>query len=141
MDRCYIEDDILTSCALRFDGWKFKETTGFDHEQALDHFWRTGEWNISPDEQLATFFMLQQGLCQRGLEQQPRHSKRWRALRSLFLRVHSYAIPEGYRAPEEAKEWVEKWEQGYRRWLEMCVTFITRIHESTPYEDDGRLDE
>lgn len=60
------EDDVLIHCALRFDGWKYKEATGFDHFQALDCYWETGEWALQPEEQLCMFFLLQRGLYKYG---------------------------------------------------------------------------
>src|SRR6478672_8545134 len=58
-----VEDDILSCCALRFDGWKFREATGFNHVRAIDRFFETGWWPPSEYKRLASFFLLQRGLC------------------------------------------------------------------------------
>ncbi len=59
MNRPFDEHDILTHCALRFDGYAYLEQSGFDHQQALEDFFQTGEWNLSPLEAMTTLFTLQ----------------------------------------------------------------------------------
>ena len=61
------EDDILTCCALRFDGSAFAEDTGFDGGAALDRFFESGEWPGSLEERFALFFLLQRDLCKWAL--------------------------------------------------------------------------
>lgn len=128
------EDDILSACALRFDGWQYIEMTDFDHQRALESFFQTGQWPSVALEQLAMFFTLQRGLFKWGLEYEPKHGRYWRAFRSLFLLVHSYEIPEEYRLAG----YYEEWESEYRPRLAECVALVERIHATTPYHDNAR---
>ena len=128
------EDEILMTCALRFDGYKYKQLTDFDQKGALEDFFATGEWTISPLEQLATFFLLQRGLFKWGLEWEPKDGKYWRAFRSLFLLVHHYEVPEALR--DTVNDSYYRWEYKYKPRLLECVEFIRGIHKNTRYEDE-----
>lgn len=127
------EDEILITCALRFDGWKYKELTDFDQVKALDDFFATGEWNISPLEHLTTFFLLQRGLFKWDLEYEPRNGKFWRAFRSLFFLVYDYEVPEAFKFT--GTDSYDRWEYKYKPRLQQCVDFIRSLHENTQYED------
>ena len=125
------EDEVLICCALRFDGWKFIKDTGFAYEVALERFWATGQWELTPEEQLALFFMLQRGLYKWGLEREPRRGKYWRAFRSLFLEVYGYAIPDPYQHPQYLAEWAQRFEPTLPEW----VNLVQHLHETTIYDD------
>ncbi len=129
-----VEDDILVVCALRFDGWKYQQATNFNQRKAIDQFFETGQWNISRDEQLATFFLLQRGLAKWNLVYEPKHGRYWRAFRMLFLLAHSYEIPEEYRLAG----YYEQWEREYRPNLAEHVARIRTIHMSTAYDDNAK---
>ena len=124
------EDDILTTCALRFRGYDYQEAYPFDQERALEHFVRTGEWDLVPLEQLTAFFMLQRYLFKWGGEQLARDSQEWRAFRSLFLTTYAYEIPAEYRHPD----YDEPWEREYRPHLVTCVKQVRRTHDATDYQ-------
>lgn len=125
------EEKILSSCALRFDGYKFLKENSFDPQKALDDFLSTGEWAISPLEQLACFFFLQRYLSKWGGEMLPKSSKYWQAYRSLFLVVNAYDIPAVYRLDNYFEEWRSQFEPR----LAECVDLIEKVHSSTPYDD------
>lgn len=127
------EREILTCCALRFNGWEYIEVTGFDRQEAFEQYFETRQWNFAPFEQLAMFFLLQRGLMKWDLEREPEHGKYWRAFRELFfLCVHS-EIPEQYRSPE----YCEEWERDYQPQLAACVQLIEENHRSTVYDENA----
>lgn len=53
--------------------------------------------------------MLQMGLFKWGLEYEPKHSRYWRAFRSLFLLVDGYDVAKRYQHPEYCAEWERKY--------------------------------
>lgn len=126
----HTEDDILIACALRLDGYKYQDEHNFDHQAAMDHFFQSGEWNISPLEQLTVFFLLQRYLYKWGGEYLTKNSQEWRAFRSLFLATHAHDIPAEYRYPE----YYASWEREYLPHLAAYVAQIQSIHDSTKYE-------
>ncbi|MEI8196477.1 MAG: DUF1156 domain-containing protein, partial [Phycisphaerae bacterium] len=127
------EDYILTTCALRFDGWKYVKQCGFDYKTALERFFATGQWPELRDQQLTMFFMLQRYLMKWGGEQLPKSSSDWRAFRDLYLKVHEYRVPLVYRQEEYHTEW----QREYYPHLAECTRLIRRIHETTAYEDSA----
>jgi hypothetical protein len=98
------EDEILICCALRFDGYKYREMAGFDEEPPLREFFRTGRWSLTPLEQMTTFFMLQRGLYKWGLEYEPRNGRYWKAFRSLFLLSHGHRFSAFLKLPGSARQ-------------------------------------
>lgn len=57
------EHEILTCCALRFDGYKYQENNpSFVPREPVDDFLTTGQWNASEMELLVDFFFLQRSL-------------------------------------------------------------------------------
>ena len=128
------ERDILTRCALRFDGWQYRDDTKFDLPRALDTFWRTGTWSLLPEEKLAAFFLLQRGLCKYDLEREPENGKYWRAYRTLFFEVCELDIPQQYRH----EGGIAVWEEEYRPRLTECIEAVRRVHETIQYDDEAR---
>lgn len=125
------ERQILNTCALRFDGWRYKGDHQFDQRQAITHFFNTGTWQLSEHEQLAVFFLLQRGLCKWDLVYEPEHGRFWRAFRSLFLLVYDYEIPPEY----ALSEYVEQWQRDFVPHLDECVALVRQIHETIAYDD------
>lgn len=123
------ERDILTHCALRFDGCAYLEQTGFDHQQALEEFLRTGEWRFSPSEAMATLFALQRFLCKGGGVYYGEASRHWKAYRELFLRVAGEDVPDNYRGP-----FFDQWETEYAPDLAQVIALVQQVHENTDYE-------
>jgi hypothetical protein len=99
------EHDILTACALRFDGYAYQRATGFEIDGILEAFWRTGEWPDDLAQRMATFFFLQRALCKWDLVYEPRDGRYWRAFRSLFFSVCEADPPEPYRDESYATAW------------------------------------
>src|SRR3954447_14326883 len=72
------ESEILTCCALRFDGWAYSEATGLDFPEATKRVVQDGAWPESREERLAVFFALQRHLFKWGGEYEPTNGKFWR---------------------------------------------------------------
>lgn len=128
------ESEIISACALRFDGYKYLEETGFDVDEALAYFFLTGGWNIRPIEQLAVFFILQRAFRQ-NLEYEPENGRYWRAFRQLFLEVCEFNVSEHYRHPTCYRRWEEKFEP----YLSESVKLIGKIHKNMLYDDSASL--
>jgi hypothetical protein len=133
------EDGILIACALRFDGYKYREMAGFDEERPLQRFFETGRWDLSPLEQMTTFFILQRGLYKWGLEHEPRDGRYWKAFRSLFLLSYGHRIPHAFRPTDP--DLYARWKYRFVPRLAECVSVVRRIHESTTYRGRDRSDE
>lgn len=127
------EDDILITCALRFDGYKYREMAGFDEETPLQRFFETGRWELSPLEQMTTFFILQRGLYKWGLEREPRDGRYWKAFRTLFLLSHGHRVPHALR-PQDPDLYL-RWKLRFVPRLAEVVAFVREIHERTRYRD------
>jgi 8-oxo-dGTP pyrophosphatase MutT (NUDIX family) len=125
----FYESEVIGACALRMDGYKYIEETGLDVDEALDYFFRTGNWNISLIEQMAVFFIIQRAFRQ-PLEYEPKNGRYWRAFRELFLKLCDQDVPEKYRHAI-----YEEWEQKYAPHLAEYVRRVERIHKTIRYDD------
>lgn len=123
------EGDVLTTCALRFNGYRYAEETGFAYEPAVRRFARTGEWGLTTLEKLTVFFLLQRSLLKWSYE--PLDGQHWRAFRSLFLELAREKVP-----PEYQDRWLEDWKRCFEPRLDEVVSFLRAIHEGTVYRDD-----
>jgi hypothetical protein len=127
-----VEDDILTACALRFDGWLYQEHTGFDQVPVIDRYLETGQWKeLSTLEKLCVFFLLQRGLFKWDLIYQPKDGKLWRGFRELFLLVCKEEVPPRY----ELSGFSEQWKEKYEMRCDECMEMIRTIHNATKYKD------
>jgi hypothetical protein len=104
------DDNILTACALRFDGYKYQRQTGFDPKQATATFFSTQRWELEPLEKLATFFLLQRSLYKYDLQYEPEDNKFRKAFRSLFSECVDLDIPLEY----QQKEYYQNWESQHK---------------------------
>ena len=129
-------NDVLTACALRFDGWRYQQDTGFDQKAAFDQFFRTGQWKLSAEEKLATFFMLQRGLNKWDLVYEPKHGRWWRAYRTLFFEAVHLDVPAAYRNGD----WYDRWDRDYAGRLDQCIEAVRKVHDATAYDDDAKPD-
>lgn len=129
------EDEILTTCALRFDGYEYQEyreelDNEIDLEECLENFLGTNAWNLEDNEKLTIFFILQRSLFKWGLEGEPKDGKYWKAFRSLFLECVDLPIPSEYKR----EDYCQEWEENYQPNLEQVKAFIQDIHDNTNYE-------
>ncbi|PHJ69585.1 hypothetical protein VF04_16405 [Nostoc linckia z7] len=115
-----MEDEILITCALRFDGHKYQQQTGFDAKKAIDSFFSNQQWGLRPLELLATFFLLQRSLYKYDLQYEPKDSNFRKVFRSLFFECVDLDIPEEY----QQKEYVQAWDSQYKPDLENVKNIV-----------------
>lgn len=116
------EDEILTACALRFDGYKYQTQTGFDPRIAIANYFQEGQWQLEPNQLLATFFFLQRSLYKYDLQQEPKDSKFRKAFRSLFFECADLDIPSQY----QQSEYYQNWESRYKPNVEELKKLISK---------------
>lgn len=125
-DRQLSEQDILICCALRFDGYRYREETpSFSPDEVVTNFLNTGEWQASDLELLASFFFLQRSLCKWALVYEPLDGKYWQAFRLLFLRVNHLEIPENY----QHQEYCQQWDREFLPQKDECVKRVRSVYE------------
>lgn len=113
-------NEILTACALRFQGWQYQEKTRFDQTAAFDRYFETGSWDLPDNEKLAAFFLLQRGLSKWDLVTESKQGRWWSAFRNLFFHVAHLPIPPKYRDDNYAT----RWEEQYAPRLDECLQCI-----------------
>ena len=128
--------EILTCCALRFDGYPWQDDYDFDHQKAIEDFFKKNVWDLRDEEKLATFFFLQRGLNKFGLVYEPRNGKYWRAYRSLFFEVVHLPISEQY----VRQDYFDEWQEEYAPRLQEAIECVRREHEAIEYDDDALPD-
>jgi hypothetical protein len=128
------EDEVLVTCALRFDGYAYISRARFDHQDALEQFFQQGVWPANQFQRMALFFFLQRFLYKWGGEQLPRTSKHWKAFRSLFLLVCRHEVPKEFLCTDV--DAYSKWERVFKPRLEAVSQFIKQLHTSTAYDED-----
>jgi formylglycine-generating enzyme required for sulfatase activity len=126
------EMDILICCALRFDGYKYKEEHELFPSNITEHYLRTGQWQATKLELLTEFYCLQRALCKWDLAWEPYNSAYWRGFRELFFLLCTSDIPEEYRS-EQFPECYDKWQKVFQPRLSECVAEVRRVHNSIDY--------
>lgn len=127
------EEQVLTCCALRFDGWQFLEDSAFDYDAALHQLFATGQMPHVSNERLALFFTLQRFLMKWGGEYEPKHGRYWRAFRTLFLACVDLDVEPRYCY----EDYWETWRQRYQPRLAQCRALVQRIHQTMAYDDNA----
>ena len=127
------EDDILICCALRFDGYRYLEISGFAAEPVLEQSIATGTFPDNELQRLTLFFLLQRLLFKWGGEREPRDGRHWRLFRELFLAVARCRVPVEFRPQDDTQRL--RWRHQFRPRLDETVAFIARIHRATGYRD------
>src|SRR5687768_9792304 len=110
-------NDVLTACALRFDGHAYASATGFDKNAAMQRYFDTGEWPEAVEERLALFYLLQRALHKWELFSEPPQGPYRRAFRSLFFEVCETDVPADHRVAGYA----DQWDEFYAKRLAECV--------------------
>ena len=131
-------DDIMTSCALRFDGEKYIEETGFDVKAGIDAYMETETWDRPDEEKLAIFYILQRCLCKWSLVYEPQHGRYWRLFREMFFDVVELGIPQDYTNPESELSF--RWNERYASQRDKAIACVRRKHQRTKYDDNARPD-
>lgn len=126
-----IESEILTAGALRFDGYKYAEQSGFDLDQASEEYFRSGKLPESELEQMTMCFLLQRFLMKWGGEYLSERSRTWKLFRYCFLNTCNLNVPLKYRSWSHS--WYRRWEREYLPKWQECITIVQLIHESTGY--------
>ena len=126
-------DEIVIACALRFDGHKYIEETGFDVDAAIDEYMETETWDCPDKEKLCAFFILQRCLCKWSLVYEPYHGHYWRIFRQMFFEVVDLEIPAGYEV-----EWNSKWDDDYAWQCKKAIASVRRKHQRTKYDDNAK---
>lgn len=130
------EDRILIACALRFDGYYYREAYPFDEEGITRNFFATGVWEASLPQQMTLFFLMQRWLYKWGGEYESNVGRYWRAFRELFLNVYRHDIPDGCRTQDE---YLDMWDTQYRPHLDAVEAYMRTLHTNLPYDDDTPL--
>lgn len=126
--------DILTYCALRFDGFKYLEETGLDTKLAIDELLEETPCDWDDLKKLGVFFSLQRALCKWALVYEPYNGKYWRILHEMFFDVISIEIVEEY----QLENWYLEWQEQYGGRLEAVIECVRNNHKSTPWDDAAK---
>ncbi len=129
-DDDFSEDQVLTGWALRFDGSKYAEETGWSHEDALAEAQDSRQLPQRPEERICLFFMLQRFLMKWGGEDLSRSGVEWWAFRELFLQTASLKVSDQWRAGE----WYANWQTECAAHREEHIAFVRRVHAEIEYE-------
>ena len=117
------ERQILTTAALRFDGYRYADAAGLQPAQIIDAH-RSGKPQTLNDK-LATFFFVQRSAChQPGTTEE--NEREFGELRELFLELAAVEIPSEYANAKYVRDW-----QGID--TAATVERIKQIHERTEY--------
>jgi len=129
------EDDVLTSFALRFDGYKYQKDSGFEFRLPGPSDPPTDLDSLSTIERMTALFMMQRYLYKWGGEDEPQHGRAWQAFRQLFLMTCREEVPETYRARHSPgyDDWADKWSRA----IAEAEATVKRIHRSTTYNPDA----
>lgn len=127
----YQEQDVLTACALRFDGYKYLEQVLEDDRSVIDAHVDQGTIPEDPFLRMTMFFLLQRYLMKWGGEHEPKHGKFWRLFRQLFFAVVDQPVPMAFQHEGNYQNWV----QNYEPCRAQCVKVVRAVHEATEYDD------
>jgi len=132
-----IEKEVLSCAALRFDGYKYEQETGFDWDKACEVFFQTGELPKSKMEQMALFYMLQRFLFKWGGEMLSHEDPHWKLFRTLFLSVCTAYAPPYYRVT--FTDAYDRWPRDFFPRLKEYKAIVDLIHRNTHYHapDEG----
>lgn len=139
-ERDYKDDEreakIITTCALRFDGYRYADAHGlvaseFDYSRFIDGFLVEPDYDLPRGHLHCALFLFQRGLIKEGL-------LRWdspeaKVIRELFLALCRDDVPEQYRN----EEYYGGWERRHRPKLGRYLEFVRHRHEQTKYRERG----
>lgn len=127
------ESECLTHAALRFDGYVYMETTGYELWRDQNLVIEEGQLPERPEERLTQFFALQRALHKYGLEHARPWSKYYRAYRQLFLSTYNLDVLEPYRHPSFYVRWTTRFAPQRAAYADL-VRRIDAATEYSPYE-------
>jgi hypothetical protein len=113
-----LENDILITCALRFDGYKYKDATGIGSSDGFlsglmelsEPVVERLELHSDPDRNHAAFFALQRFLYKWGGDYLSISSREHLAFRFLFLDLYKRDVPAEFRHQEYWERWQKRYE-------------------------------
>lgn len=123
------EEEMITACALRFDGYRYLEQTSFDATAALGAAWVSDKYPANTLELMAMFFVLQRMVFKYGQGVRS-DGPEWRLLRELFLRVAREPVPPEYELEGPCQT---AWRREYVPRLQETVAFMSAIHRRMRY--------
>jgi ADP-ribose pyrophosphatase YjhB (NUDIX family) len=127
-----IEDEVLITSALRMDGYKFVETTRFDHIAAIREAEETGRFPEDPLQRMAMFFMLQRYLYKWGGESLTKQSRIWWIFRQLYLDTCDTYVPSEFQY-HDGDLYYSRWEREQLPSLRQCAEIVRLNHHHTAY--------
>ena len=129
-------NDILIKTALRFDGYRYLEKTGFDTNVAIEQLHEDLPIDWDDPQKLAVFFILQRSLCKWSLVYDPSNGQYWRLFREMFFDIVEIDFPEEYKWHEYYQSWEERYAA---RWPE-AIECVRKKHRSIKYDDSAKAD-
>jgi hypothetical protein len=107
------EDDVLSACALRFDGYTYEEATGIGETDSvgaglaklIKPIVETRTFQDDQNVNLAAFFGLQRFLYKWGGEYLTEFADEHVVFRLLFLHLYRADIPAQFRKEPYAADW------------------------------------
>ncbi len=136
------EFEIITTCALRFDGYRYidEERIGtwrdlgdssseLDLEDETERFFKHPDYSAPPDYLRMMLLLVQRKFMREGW-------LRWdsqlaRMTRQLFIRTSRDAVPAHLRVDD----WADKWDRVYARYASDHVRFVERRDRGTVYDE------
>jgi hypothetical protein len=121
------ENDWLTHCALRFDGYAWAKANGMDDQPAsfCEAFLTRPTLNPGTEHLMTAMFMLQRFLMKEGVRSKT--DAGWRALRNLFLQLAAEPVPPEY----QTGDWHRKWCENFLPCLRAGKALILRLSNFT----------
>ena len=125
------EHNILTTCALRVDGYRYAEAHGVEISYYVDRLLEVGIENLTDEEKLVAFFAYQRHLCKWGGVLLRKNHEDRKQFRELFFRAVHCKVPEEFIFHPNGT--YEEWRRDFLPRLLECVQLVKKIHESTSY--------
>lgn len=138
----YRENMIISTCALRFDGYRYidEERIGtrrqlddsagvLDLKEETERFFTHPDYGAPPDYLRMMLFLVQRKFMREGW-------LRWdsqlaRMTRQLFIRTCRDDIPAHLRF----EDWATEWDRDYARYANDHVRFVERRNRATVYDE------
>ena len=136
------EFEIITTCALRFDGYRYideerigtwrelDDSTGvLDLEVETERFFSNPDYGAPPDYLRMMLFLVQRKFMREGWLRW--ESQLARMTRQLFMRTCRDDVPAHLRF----EDWATEWDRDYARYVNDHVRFVERRDRATVYDE------
>lgn len=136
------EFEIISTCALRFDGYRYIDeerigtrrelddsTSVLDLKEETERFFTHPDFSAPPDYPRMMLFLVQRKFMREGW-------LRWdsqlaRLTRQLFIRTARDAVPAHLRL----EDWADNWDRDYARYASDHIRFVERRDRATVYDE------